>query len=230
MPKKVKQPKKKVKSSRKTARSFFVHQTAIIEDDVTIGAGSKIWHFAQIRKGAKIGKNCIIGNSVYIDIDSEIGDNVKIQNHAIIYHQAILENGVFVGPNVCFTNDKIPRAINPDGSLKSTDDWGVSTINVKQGASIGGHSVILPGVTIGRFAMIGAGSVVTKNVPDFALVYGNPAKIRDFVCKCGQKLSKIGENEDVVVTKCACGIEIAVPKEVYKLKEESKIKKRIWIR
>ncbi len=124
----------------------FIHKTATIEDNVTIGQGSKIWHYAQIRSGSKIGKNCVIAKSVFIDSDSEIGNNVKIQNHAIIYHKAIIEDGVFIGPNVCFTNDKIPRAINPDGTLKSATDWEATTIHIKQGASIGAHSVILPGV------------------------------------------------------------------------------------
>ena len=222
-------PKKRKKQS-----NYFVHPTAAVEEDVVIGQGVKIWHLSQIRKGSKLGKNCVIGRSVFIDFESEIGDNVKIQNHAIIYHKAIIEDGVFIGPNVCFTNDKLPRAINPDGSQKTAEDWHISTIRINEGASIGGHSVILPGVSIGKFAMVGSGAVVTKNVPDYALVYGNPARIHDFVCRCGKKLSKIGENAaahpDVVLTKCSCGIKIVIPKEVYKLREESKSKKRIWIR
>jgi len=231
MSKKTKQSKKKVKSSKKVAASFFVHSSAIIENHVQIGDGTKIWHFTHIRRDTKIGKNCVIGKGVFVDFESEIGDNVKIQNHAIIYHKAILENGVFIGPNVCFTNDKIPRAINPNGSPKSAADWSVSTIRIEQGASIGGHSVILPGIKIGKFAMVGAGAVVTHDVPDFALVYGNPAQIRDFVCKCGKRLSKIGGNEDVVLTKCPCGIEIVIPKEIYQQKDSSDGKrKRIWIR
>jgi acetyltransferase-like isoleucine patch superfamily enzyme len=137
---------------------------------------------------------------------------------------------VFVGPNVCFTNDKIPRAVNSDGTLKSADDWEVSTIKIGEGAAIGAHSVITPGVTIGRWAMTGSGSVVTKDVPDHALVFGNPARIKDFVCKCGKRLNKIGENDNVVVTKCECGIEIIVPKEIYKLRENNQPKRRIWLR
>ncbi|OGD56675.1 acetyltransferase [Candidatus Berkelbacteria bacterium RBG_13_40_8] len=220
--------------TKKHSKKYFVHKTAIIENDVQIGEGTKIWHFAQVRRGSKIGKNCVIGKSVFIDFGSEIGENVKIQNHAIVYHKAIIEDGVFIGPNVCFTNDKIPRAINPDGTAKSADDWHVSTIRIGEGASVGGHTVLLPGITIGKFAMIGSGAVVTKNVPDYALAYGNPARIKDFVCRCGKKLNKIGENEDVVLTKCSCGIEIVIPRENYKLKDESNPpaggKKRIWIR
>lgn len=223
MPKKIKQPKK----------NYFVHPTAILEDDVSIGQNTKIWHFAHIRRGTKIGQNCIIGKAVFIDFDSQIGNNVKIQNHAILYHQAIIADGVFVGPNVCFTNDKRPRAINPDGTLKSADDWGVSTIEVGQGAAIGGHCVLTPGVKLGAWSMVGAGSVVTKAVPPFALVYGNPAKVRDFVCKCGQPLQEeASHDEKGIVFRCACGLEIAIPKEDYKLKETPPTgeKKKIWLR
>lgn len=208
----------------------FVHKTAIIEDDVKIGEGTKIWHQAQVRKGSILGKNCIVGKSVFIDFDAQIGENVKIQNNAILYHQTIIEDGVFIGPNVCLTNDRIPRAVNPDETLKDVSDWEVSKVIIKKGAAIGANSVITPGITIGKWSMAGSGSVITKDVPDHALIYGNPARIRDFVCKCGKKLIKIGENDEVVLTKCSCGIEIAISKEIYKLKEESKIKKRIWIR
>lgn len=208
----------------------FVHKTATIEDDVSIGEGTKVWHFSQVRKGSKIGKNCVIAKSVFIDFESEIGDNVKIQNHAIIYHKAIISNGVFIGPNVCFTNDKIPRAINPDGSIKSADDWQVTTINIGQGASIGGHSVILPGVTIGQFALAGSGSVITKDVPDYALVFGNPARIKGFVCKCGKKLQEYTEGDEAVIGKCSCGIEVMIDREAYKSLQGGESKRRIWLR
>jgi len=201
------------------AEPYFSHSTTNIEDNVTIGEGSKIWAYSHIRKNTKIGKNCIVAEGVFIDEDSEIGDNCKIQNHAIIYHKAILADGVFIGPNVCFTNDKQPRAINPDGSLKSAEDWEVSTIKIGQGAAIGGHSAITPGVTIGKWAMAGSGSVITKNVPDYGLVYGNPAKLHGFVCTCGKKLTDvISEEGDVVVLKCECGEEIKIEKEAYKQK------------
>ena len=218
--------------SKKTSKKpkIFVHKTAIIEDDVKIGEGTKIWHFSQIRKGSVLGKNCIIGKSVFIDFDSVIGDNVKIQNHAILYHKAILENGVFIGPNVTFTNDKTPRAVNPDGSLKKADDWEVSVIKIGEGASIGGHSVILPGVNIGKYVLAGAGSVITRDVPDYALVYGNPARIKDFVCRCGKRLIKIEAKGNIALAKCSCGIEIKIPKEIYQQKEANKITRRIWIR
>jgi len=199
-------------------KNYFAHDTANIEDNVAIGEGSKVWAYSHIRGGTKIGKNCIVSEGVFIDSDSEIGDNCKIQNHAIVYHKAILENGVFIGPNVCFTNDKQPRAINPDGSLKSADDWEASTIKIGEGAAIGGHSCITPGVTIGKWAMAGSGSVITKEVPDFALVYGNPARIHGFVCKCGKKLEDIESEGDTVKLKCECGEIIELKKEIYESK------------
>lgn len=232
---KTKVSKSKALASRRTKRKkdFFVHKTAILEEDIEIGKGTKIWHFAQIRQGTKLGQNCVIGKSVFIDFDSQIGDKVKIQNHAIIYHQALIEDGVFIGPNVCFTNDKIPRAINSDGSLKSADDWQVSTIKIGRGAAVGGHSVLLPGVSIGQWALVGSGSTVTKDVPDFALVYGNPAEIRDFVCKCGQRLKEaIYENSEEIIFQCSCGEKIIIPKEIYNLrhKDSGEEKQKIWLR
>ncbi len=163
-------------------------ETAIISKGAKIGKNTKIWHFSQIREGAVIGDNCIIGKNVYIDKDVKIGSNVKIQNNALVYHGSTIEDGVFIGPNVCLTNDKNPRAINEDGTLKSDSDWEEGKILVKRGASIGASSVILPNVTIGQFAMVGAGSVVTKDVPDFGLVYGNPAKLHGCVDKKGNKV------------------------------------------
>ncbi len=193
---------------------YFVHDTANIEDNVEIGEGSKIWAYSHIRKDSKIGKNCIIAEGVFIDEKSIIGENCKIQNHAIVYHQAILEGGVFIGPNVCFTNDKQPRAINPDGTLKSADDWTASEIKIGTGAAIGGHSCITPGVTIGKWAMAGSGSVITKDIPDYGLVYGNPARLHGFVCACGKKLVEVESEEgDSVTLKCACGEKIEIKKE-----------------
>ena len=166
---------------------FKKHETAEVADKAEIGDGTSVWHFSHVREGAKIGKNCIIGQSVYIDSGVKIGSNVKIQNNVSVYHGVTIEDGVFVGPHVCFTNDLKPRAINPDRSLKSGDDWEVSKTLVKKGASIGANSTIISGITIGEFCMIGAGSVVTKDVPAFALVYGNPAKIMGEVDKRGNK-------------------------------------------
>lgn len=222
------------KKTQKSKKDYFVHPSAFIEDEVEIGQGTKIWHQSQVRKGAKLGKNCVVGKSVFIDFNSQIGDNVKIQNNAMLYHQTIIEDGVFIGPNVVLTNDRRPRAINPDGSFKSADDWEISTMTIKEGAAIGGHSVVTPGVTIGCWAMAGSGSVITRDVPDFALIYGNPARIHGFVCKCGKKLEKMKNppagGQKNIKFSCSCGQVIEIPPEIYKLKVENSPKRKIWIR
>jgi UDP-2-acetamido-3-amino-2,3-dideoxy-glucuronate N-acetyltransferase len=173
-----------------TENDIFIHPTADVSLRATLGAGTKIWHQAQVREGAVLGRNCILGKGAYIDFDVQIGDNVKIQNRASIYHGVTLENGVFVGPHVIFTNDKLPRAINADGSLKNEDDWELGHILVKEGASLGAGAIIVTDVTIGRFAMVGAGAVVTKDVPDYGLVYGNPARLAGYVCENGHRLEQ----------------------------------------
>ena len=171
-------------------KGAIIHPTAEVSSLATIGEGTRIWHQAQVRERAKIGRSCIIGKGVYIDSDVVVGDRVKIQNGASIYHGATIEDGVFVGPHACLTNDKLPRAITPDGELKGDADWQVGKILVQYGASIGAGAIILPGVTVGRFAMVGAGAVVTRNVPPHALVVGNPAKLAGFVCACGHHLER----------------------------------------
>jgi UDP-2-acetamido-3-amino-2,3-dideoxy-glucuronate N-acetyltransferase len=172
--------------------NVIIHATAEVSPKAQIGSGTRIWHFVQIREGVNIGENCIIGKDVYVDFDVKIGHNVKIQNSALIYHGATLEDGVFIGPQVCLTNDRLPRAITVDGQLKGNDDWVVGPTLIKYGASIGAGSLILPDVTVGRFALVGAGAVVTKNVPDHGLVVGNPARLVGYVCHCGKKMIQQG--------------------------------------
>jgi UDP-2-acetamido-3-amino-2,3-dideoxy-glucuronate N-acetyltransferase len=169
--------------------SAFVHPSAFVADDAVLGPGTKVWHLAQVREGAIIGADCILGKGAYVGEGVRIGDRVKIQNGASIYPGATLEDGVFVGPHVCFTNDRYPRAINADGTLKAADDWELGTILVQTGASIGAGAVLVAGITIGRWALVGAGSVVTHDVPDYGLVAGNPARYIGAVCVCAHRLS-----------------------------------------
>ncbi len=171
--------------------TVFIHPTADVSPDARLGDGVRVWNQAQIREGASVGAESIISKNVYVDFGVAIGARVKIQNNSSIYHGVTIEDGVFIGPHVCFCNDTQPRAVAPDGSLKGADDWTVGPITVRFGASVGAGSVILPNVTIGRFAMVGAGSVVTRAVPDYGLVYGNPARLRGYVCGCGRKLDGV---------------------------------------
>jgi len=185
--------------------SYFKHPTSVVESDA-IGADTKIWHFVHVRKGATIGRRCVIGKSAYVDADVTIGDDVKIQNFASIYKGVTLEDGVFIGPAVVFTNDMRPRA-----SL--WDDARLIRTTVKTGASIGANATILCGVVIGGYAMIGAGSVVTRALPAFSLAYGNPARLYGHVCYCGEKLEQIlAENEGGVTYKCRCGRTVDIVK------------------
>lgn len=178
-----------------------IHPTAEVSPKAQIGPGTRVWHWAQIREGAVIGANCIIGKDVYVDIDVNLGDNVKVQNGALLYHGLEVESGVFIGPQVCFTNDRYPRAINSDGSLKTAIEWDVGKTVVRYGASIGAGAVIVTGVEVGRFAMVAAGAVVTRSIPDYGLVMGVPAKLVGYVCRCGHRLDIV---EDV--WKCpSCG-------------------------
>jgi UDP-2-acetamido-3-amino-2,3-dideoxy-glucuronate N-acetyltransferase len=186
-------------------RNTFIHPTADVSPQAAIGEGTQIWSYTKIREGARIGTECNIGQHVYIDFDVTVGSRVKIQNNTSVYNSVTIEDGVFIGPHVCFCNDLTPRAITPDGRLKTADDWHVSPIVVCYGASIGAGSIIVPGITIGRFAMIGAGSVVTHSIPDHALVYGNPARLHGYVCECGQKLEELSQIDEQTVGTCpAC--------------------------
>ena len=166
-----------------------VHPSAFVDHRAHLGGDVRIWHAAQVREGALIGRGCIVGKGAYIDLDVRIGKNCKIQNHALLYHGCILGDGVFIGPSAILTNDPRPRAINPDGTLKDADDWECGQIVIEDGASIGAGAIVLPGVRIGRFALVGAGAVVTRYVPPFALVTGNPARQIGWVCRCGSTLT-----------------------------------------
>jgi acetyltransferase-like isoleucine patch superfamily enzyme len=165
-----------------------IHPTAEVSPEAVIGPGTSIWNQAQVREGARIGSGCVIGKNVYVDFDVRVGDHVKIQNNVSVFHGVTIEDGVFVGPHVCFTNDRLPRAINPDGTPKTDDDWEVAPTLVRHGAAIGANSTILPGLTIGRWALVGSGSVVTRDVDEHELVAGNPARRLGTACACGQSL------------------------------------------
>ncbi|GHV90876.1 N-acetyltransferase [Spirochaetia bacterium] len=163
---------------------IFIHETANISPDAHIGEGTKIWINSQVRKHAHIGENCIISKDTYIDEHVVIGDRVKIQNGVSVYHGVTIEDDVFVGPNVTFTNDHVPRSFNTS--------WKISETIIKKGSSIGANATIVCGITIGEYAMIGAGSVVVKDVAPYTLVVGNPARQIAYICKCGGRLSTDG--------------------------------------
>lgn len=166
----------------------FVHPTADVAADALIGPGTRLWHHVQVRDGARVGAECVIGKGVYIGAGVTVGDRCKVQNYSCLYEGLTLEDGVFVGPEVVFTNDRYPRAINPDGTLKSEADWELGPTLVRYGAAIGARSVVLPGVTIGRWALVAAGSVVTRDVAGHALVAGSPATQLGWACLCARRL------------------------------------------
>ena len=167
-----------------------IHPTAEVSPEAEIGEGTSIWHYAQVREHARIGRNCILGKGVYVDFDVTIVDNCKLQNGVFVYHPATLEDGVFLGPGVIITNDKFPRAINPDGGPKQDADWEVGPVHVCYGASLGAGAIVLPNVRVGRFAVVGSGAVVSKDVPDHGLVVGVPARLVGYACRCGRPLEE----------------------------------------
>ena len=181
-----------------TSSSVFIHESSFIDQGALIGEGTKVWHFCHIMRGAKIGRNCNIGQNVFIAPDVVIGNNVKIQNNVSIYTGVILEDDVFLGPSMVFTN-----VINPRSHVERKSEY--QTTYVKKGATIGANATIVCGVSLGCYSFVGAGSVVTRDLPDYALAYGNPARIKGWMCQCGVQLSFAQESDGAVTTCQSCG-------------------------
>jgi UDP-2-acetamido-3-amino-2,3-dideoxy-glucuronate N-acetyltransferase len=176
----------------------FIHPSSFVDEGAVLGAGTKVWHFCHIMPGARIGAGCNIGQNVFIASDTSIGNNVKIQNNVSVYTGVIIEDDVFLGPSMVFTN-----VVNPRSHILRRDEY--QTTRVKQGATIGANATVVCGVTLGRFAFIGAGAVITHDVPDYALVYGNPGRIRGWMCQCGIRLAFIPDGEVETATCSRCG-------------------------
>lgn len=162
--------------------------SADVAGDAEVGEGSSIWHLAQVRGQARLGRNCVVGRGAYIGTGVVMGDNCKVQNYALVYEPAVLGDGVFIGPAVVLTNDTYPRAINPDGTLKSAHDWDAVGVTVGRGAAIGARATCVAPVSIGQWATVAAGAVVVKDVPDYALVAGVPARRLAWVGEAGVPL------------------------------------------
>ncbi|MBT2409896.1 N-acetyltransferase [Streptomyces sp. ISL-12] len=168
--------------------SFRVQPTAQVDDSATVGDGSAVWDLAQIRKDARLGSGCVVGRGAYVGPGVRIGDNVKLQNYALVYEPAVLADGVFVGPAAVLTNDHFPRSVDVTGRLKRGGDWEAVAVVVEEGASLGARSVCVAPVRVGRWALVAAGAVVTRDVPDFALVAGVPARRIGWVGRAGVRL------------------------------------------
>jgi UDP-2-acetamido-3-amino-2,3-dideoxy-glucuronate N-acetyltransferase len=172
-----------------------IQASADVADNAEIGPGTLVWHLAQVREDAVVGRNCIVGRGAYVGPGVTLGDNVKLQNYALVYEPAKLADGVFVGPAAVLTNDTYPRAVNPDGSLKSAHDWTPVGVEIREGAAIGARAVCVAPVVVGRWATVAAGAVVTSDVPDFALVVGVPARRIRWVGRAGVPLEPVGDGE-----------------------------------
>ncbi len=162
---------------------YFVHPTAVVDQPCTIGKGTKIWHFAHVRAGAVIGERCVLGQNVFVASHVAIGNNCKIQNNVSVYEKVTLEDDVFCGPSMVFTN-----VMNPRSAFPRDRETGFLTTLVKRGATIGANATIVCGTTIGEHAFVGAGSVVTRDIPAYAVAFGNPAKVKGWMCECGERL------------------------------------------
>ncbi|MCX5642468.1 MAG: acyltransferase [Candidatus Omnitrophica bacterium] len=197
----------------------YIHPTAEVFANAKIGRGTKIWNLTQLRVDCVVGKNCSLGKGVYIDCQVKIGNNVKIQNGVSVYRGVTIEDDVFIGPHAIFTNDLYPRSFHKN--------WQIVPTLIKKGASLGAGSVTICGNTVGKYAMVGAGSVITKDVPDHALVVGNPGRIIGFVCKCGHRLKTAAEKEVTVRMKCeSCHKFTSISKKEYRRIREKPVPKK----
>jgi UDP-2-acetamido-3-amino-2,3-dideoxy-glucuronate N-acetyltransferase len=173
----------------------FVHATVDLGTNVTLGENTKVWHYAQVRENAILGEGCVIGRGAYVGTGVSLGKNCKVQNYALVYEPAVLGNGVFIGPAAVLTNDQFPRSVSPNLDLKGGEDWEAVGVTIEDGASIGARAVCVAPVNIGKWATIAAGAVVTKDVPDFALMMGVPARRVGWVGRQGHPLVDIGQGK-----------------------------------
>jgi acetyltransferase-like isoleucine patch superfamily enzyme len=173
--------------------SAFVHPSATIDEGASVGARTRVWHLAHLRESSSVGEECVVGRGVYVGAGVHVGHRCKLENYALVFEGATLEDGVFVGPAAVIANDRNPRAMSPEGRLNTTADWVRSETYVETGATIGARAVLVPPLRIGAWSMVGAGAVVTRDVPPHALVVGAPATVRGHVCWCGQRVGGDGE-------------------------------------